>query len=156
MFGLQIKPISSYSTMFGFFESTEKKEIKSHLRHLVRLAKADGVFHKDEIKFIKRVGRENGLTDNEVQKIMDDPTSVDIVLPTTAEGKFNQIFDLVQLMMRDGEVNDAEMDFCMELANRLGFRKVIVGVLVAKITRGIAEGLDRDQLKEEAAPFINY
>ena len=44
----------------------------------------------------------------------------------------------------------------MELANRLGFRKVIVGVLVAKITRGIAEGLDRDQLKEEAAPFINY
>ena len=77
-------------------------------------------------------------------------------MPTTREGKFDQIFDLAQMMLKDGEVNDAETEFCMELANRLGFRKVIVGVLVAKIERGIQEGLDRKQIKVEAEPFINY
>ena len=59
-------------------------------------------------------------------------------------------------MLKDGEVNDAEMEFCMELANRLGFRKVIVGVLVAKIERGIKEGLTRKQIRKEADAFVSY
>lgn len=142
--------------MFGFFESDEKKEIKTHLRHLVRLAKADGVLHKDELKFIYKIGKQNGLARKTVDKIIENPTSVDIVMPSTREAKFDQIFDLAQMMLKDGEVNDAETEFCMELANRLGFRKVIVGVLVAKIERGIKEGLDREEIKAEAAPFINY
>ena len=59
-------------------------------------------------------------------------------------------------MTKDGEVNDAEAEFCMELANRLGFRKVIVGVLVAKLERGIKEGLTRKKLMKECEVFINY
>lgn len=142
--------------MFNIFESSEKKQIKSHIRHLVRLAKSDGVFHSKEEKFIKRVGKENGISEKDVEKIIDNPTSVDIIIPDSREDKFNQLFDLVVLMMKDEEVNDAEMEFCMELANRLGFRKVIVGVLVAKITRGIKDGIKKEQIREEAEPFINY
>lgn len=142
--------------MFGIFESKEKKFIKSHLRHLVRLATSDGVFHHEEDKFIRRVGLENGLSDSEVQSIIDNPTAVSIAIPENNDERFDQIFDLVNLMIKDGEVNDAETEFCMEIANRLGFRKVIVGVLVAKIERGLALGFDKAQIKEEAQPFINY
>ncbi|MCP4521121.1 MAG: TerB family tellurite resistance protein [Cytophagales bacterium] len=142
--------------MFGFFKTDEKKEIKTHLRHLVRLAKADGVLHKDELKFIYRIGKQNGLTKKQVEKIIENPTAVDIVMPESRQDKFSQVFDLVQMMMKDGEVNDAETEFCMELANRLGFRKFLVGVLVAKIERGINEGLNREQIMKEAEPFINY
>tara|TARA_B100000809_G_scaffold53089_1_gene48483 strand:+ start:935 stop:1363 length:429 start_codon:yes stop_codon:yes gene_type:complete len=142
--------------MFKIFESKEKKIIKSHVRHLVRLAKSDGIFHSDELRFIKKVGKKNGLTDKEIDGIIQNPTSVDIVLPKDNDDKFFQIFDLVNLMLKDGEVNDAEMEFCMELANRLGFRKVIVGVLVAKIERGIKEGLTRKQIRKEADAFVSY
>ena len=142
--------------MFRIFESEEKKVVKSHIRQMVRLAFSDGVFHKDEKKFIFRVGKANGLTKKEIDKIIDSPTSVDIHIPETPEGKFEQIFDLVNLMTKDGRVTDAETEFCQELANRLGFRKVIVGILVAKIERGIAEGLKRRQIKKECKPFINY
>ena len=142
--------------MFKIFESKEKKIIKSHVRHLVRLAKSDGIFHSDELRFIKKVGKKNGLTEKEIDGIIQNPTSVDIVLPKDNDDKFFQIFDLVNLMLKDGEVNDAEMEFCMELANRLGFRKVIVGVLVAKIERGIKEGLTRKQIRKEADAFVSY
>lgn len=142
--------------MFSIFESEEKKLVKSHLRHLVRLAQSDGVLHKSELKFIKRIAKDNGISESSLQKILDNPTSVDIVLPKSKKEKFDQIFDFVNLMVKDGEVNDAETEFCMELANRLGFRKVIVGVLVAKIERGIREGLTRKQIMKEADPFINY
>lgn len=142
--------------MFRIFESEEKKEVKSHIRQMVRLALSDGEIHKKERKFIRRIGKENGLDLDEVQKIIDNPQSVDLHIPETKEGKFYQIFDLVNLMTKDGHVNDAEMDFCQELANRLGFKKVIVGVLVAKIERGIAEGLSRKELRKECNSFINY
>lgn len=142
--------------MFKIFESKEKKIIKSHVRHLVRLAKSDGILHSDELRFIKKVGKKNGLTEKEVDGIIANPTSVDIVLPKDNDEKFYQIFDLVNLMLKDGEVNDAEIEFCMELANRLGFRKVIVGVLVAKIERGIKEGLSRKQIRKEADAFVTY
>lgn len=141
--------------MFSFFESKEKKYVKSHIRHLVRLAKADGLLHRDEVKFIKDVGKKNGLQDAEIKEIIENPTSVNISVPDNDSERFDQIFDLVQMMMKDGVVNDAEMEFCMELANRLGFRKVIVGVLVAKITRGIEAGIGKEELKEETKPFLD-
>lgn len=142
--------------MFEFFESKEKKLIKSHLRHLVRLAKSDGLLHKNELDFIKSIGKKNGVNDSEVKGIIENPTSVDIVIPDNDDDRFDQIFDLVQMMMKDGVVNDEEMEFCEELANRLGFRKVIVGVLVAKVTRGIDAGLSKAQIKEETAPFLDF
>lgn len=142
--------------MFSIFESEEKKIIKSHLRHLVRLALSDGVLHKSELKFIKKIARDNNVSDSALQKIIDNPTRVNIVLPETPKEKFDQIFDLVNLMTKDGEVNDAETEFCMELANRLGFRKVIVGVLVAKLERGIREGLTRKKLMKECDIFLKY
>ncbi len=156
MIGFQVKNLASYASMFAFFESKEKKVVKSHMRHLVRLANADGVLHKNEVKFIKKIALANGLSEREINNIIERPTDVEIVIPESRDEKFYQIFDLVQLMMKDGEVNDAEMEFCMEVANRLGFKRVIVGVLLEKISRGINGGLTREELKDEAAPFINY
>lgn len=142
--------------MFEFFESEKKKVVKSHIRHLVRLAMADGEFHKNELKFIMRIGKKNGLSTSTIERIVDNPKSVDIVIPDTARGRFDQIFDLCMMIMKDGIVSDAEVEFCAELANRLGFKKVIVGVLIAKIQRGIDGGLTKKEIYKESKPFINY
>lgn len=142
--------------MFSIFESSEKKAVKSHLRHLVRLALSDGRLHKDELKFIKRIGRENGLSKSSIESIIENPLSVDIIIPSEPKERFHQMFDLCNLIMKDGQANDAEVDFCEELANRLGFKKIIVGVLIAKIQRGLDEGLTRKQIYKEAKPFITY
>ena len=142
--------------MFSIFESKEKKQVRSHIRQLVRLALSDGKLHKDELKFIKKIGKENGLGKSEIQAIVDNPLSVDVVIPEEKKERFDQIFDLCFMIMKDGEINDAEVDFCADLANRLGFKKVIVGVLIGKIQRGIDEGLSRKEIFKEAKPFINY
>lgn len=142
--------------MFKIFESKEKLAVKSHLRQLVRLAFADGEFHEKEKRFILRVGKENGISRSDIDDIIENPTAVELHIPESVDEKFEQIFDLVNLMIKDGEVVDSELELCQDLATRLGFRKVIVGVLVEKIERGIEAGHSRKRIKKDCAAFINY
>ncbi|MCC2546546.1 TerB family tellurite resistance protein [Hymenobacter sp. BT175] len=142
--------------MFGFFENEQTKKVKSHLMNLVTLAKADGHIDEREMSFIVAVGKKNGLRADDVRSIIANANAPALVLPDNDSERFDQIFDLVDMMLADGVVDDNEMDFCIDMAEKLGFRKAIVGVLVRKISLGVKDGLPREQIKEESQSFLNY
>ena len=142
--------------MFGFFENEQAKKIKSHLLNLAALAKADGHIDAREMNFILAVGKKNGISTSEVQALVSGSKGGISDLPTTDSDRFDQIFDLVDMMLADGIVDENEMDFCIMMAEKLGFRKAIVGVLVRKISQGVKDGLPKERIKEESASFLNY
>ena len=142
--------------MFGFFENEQEKKIKSHLLNLAALAKADGHIDAREMNFILAVGKKNGMSSSDVQALISDSKDATADLPTNDSDRFDQIFDLVDMMLADGVVDDTEMDFCIMMAEKLGFRKAIVGVLVRKISQGVKDGIPRERIKEESTSFLNY
>ena len=143
--------------MFGFFENEQAKKIKSHLLNLAALAKADGHIDAREMNFIIAVGKKNGINSTEVQSLVSGSKGIENSdLPTNDSERFDQIFDLVDMMLADGVVDETEMDFCIMMAEKLGFRKAIVGVLVRKISQGVKDGLPRERIKEESNSFLNY
>ena len=143
--------------MFGFFENEQTKKIKDHLLNLAALAKADGHIDAREMNFIIAVGKKNGINSTEVQSLVSGSKGIENNdLPTNDSERFDQIFDLVDMMLADGVVDETEMDFCIMMAEKLGFRKAIVGVLVRKISQGVKDGLPRERIKEESNSFLNY
>ena len=142
--------------MFGFFENDQAKKIKSHLLNLAALAKADGHIDEREMSFILAVGKKNGLNANDVKELVSGAKGASSDLPTNDSDRFDQIYDLVDMMLADGIVDDNEMDFCIMMAEKLGFRKAIVGVLVRKISQGVKDGLPQVRIKEESLSFLNY
>jgi uncharacterized membrane protein YebE (DUF533 family) len=142
--------------MFGFFENEQTKKIKSHIVNLAALAKADGHIDEREMNFIVAIGQKNGMRAAEVRSVVANSGSVNPLLPDNDSERFDQIFDLVDMMLADGIVDDNEMEFCIDMAGKLGFRKAIVGVLVRKISLGVKDGLPREQIKEETQSFLNY
>jgi uncharacterized membrane protein YebE (DUF533 family) len=142
--------------MFGFFENEQTKKIKSHIVNLAALAKADGHIDEREMNFIVAIGQKNGMRAAEVRSVVANAGSVNPLLPDNDSERFDQIFDLVDMMLADGIVDDNEMEFCIDMAGKLGFRKAIVGVLVRKISLGVKDGLPREQIKEETQSFLNY
>ena len=142
--------------MFGFFENEQVKRIKSHLLNLAALAKADGHIDEREMNFILAVGKKNGIKASEVKELVGGSKGTSNYLPTTDSERFDQIFDLVEMMLADGIVDETEMDFCIIMAEKLGFRKAIVGVLVRKISQGVKDGHPREHIKEESLGFLNY
>jgi uncharacterized membrane protein YebE (DUF533 family) len=142
--------------MFGFFENEQAKKIKGHLCNLAALAKADGTIDDREMNFIITVGKKNGMSGPAVRKLVAGQTNCESDIPSNDSERFDQIFDLVDMMLADGIVDETEMDFCIMMAEKLGFRKAIVGVLVRKISQGVKDAVPRDNIKEESLSFLNY
>lgn len=142
--------------MFNLFESDQHKKVKSHLMNLGALAKVDGHVDSSEMNFIISIGRKNGLKPEEVRTIIANAGNQKQHMPPTDADRFEQIYDLVEMMLADGIVDDNEMDFCVEMATKMGFKKAIVGVLVRKISMGVRDGLSRDHIRKEAQAFLEY
>ena len=138
--------------MLTIFES--KKSEKSHLKNLIALAKADGTVTDAELDLIYKAGAKLGLKQTEVAGLIDVVTIDDVTVLSNDSERFDQIFELVQLMMADGSIEDSEMDFCINIAEKMGFRKAIVGVLVRKVSSSLTEGLDKEAIKEKAKNFL--
>lgn len=142
--------------MFNFFESEETKRVKNHITNLGALARIDGHLDATELNYIIAVGQKNGLKPDDVKALIANGDKVPVHLPDNDSERFDQIYDLVEMMLADGIVDDNEMEFCMMMANKLGFRKAIVGVLVRKISMGVKDGFSREQIKSESQAFLNY
>ena len=124
--------------------------------NLAALAKADGHIDDREMSFIITVGKKNGVSANDVRKIISGKNGGESDVPNNDSERFDQIFDLVDMMLADGIVDETEMDFCIVMAEKLGFRKAIVGVLVRKISQGVKDAMPRERIKEESLSFLNY
>lgn len=142
--------------MLTIFESKKTKVQKSHVRNLVALAKADGQVSASELEFIQKIGVKQGLKEAEITSIIEDTKTKELELPLNDAERFDQIFELVQMMTIDGQIDDNEMDFCILMAEKLGFRKAIVGVLVRKISLGLTTGLNKEAIKSESEAFLQY
>ncbi|MCR6641051.1 MAG: TerB family tellurite resistance protein [Sporocytophaga sp.] len=140
--------------MFSLFESNKDKKFKKHLRNLIFLAKVDGKLNEVERDLIFRIGLKYGLKDYFIAELIEEVPDFDFRLPASDYERFDQIYDLVQLMVSDGVVDDHELDFCVDMAERLGFRKAVVGVLVRKISQGVSNGQNKDMIRREAEAFL--
>lgn len=140
--------------MFNFFESEQTKRVKNHITNLGALARIDGHLDPTEVNYIIAVGQKNGLKPDDVRALIANGEKVQVHIPDNDSERFDQIYDLVEMMLADGIVDDNEMEFCMMMANKLGFRKAIVGVLVRKISMGVKDGFSREHIKNESQAFL--
>ncbi|WP_242927334.1 TerB family tellurite resistance protein [Pontibacter vulgaris] len=141
--------------MFSFFESEETKKLKSHITTLGALAKIDGHVDPNEMNFIISIGKRHGMKPSEVRNLLSNTGKTELKLPSNDSERFDQIYDLVEMMLADGIVDDNEMNFCINMAVRLGFNKTIVGLLVRKISIGVKDGHTREYIKQEAQTYLN-
>lgn len=104
--------------------------IKDQLSILVHLSKADKVIAKEERLLIHAVGRRHGLSEAEVDEIIELPNEIGHnlrELPT--EEKFDYLFTVIQLMKIDKKIYQSEIQFCEKIAMKLGYKPGVVADL---------------------------
>ncbi len=107
--------------------------IRAQLSTLIQLANADGEFSGDEKQLIYMIGKANGLKEQEIDDLVETPEPMPPVSTMTDEDKFDYLYNVVQLMKIDSQVYLSEIKYCEEIAEKLGFKKKVVGALSKQI-----------------------
>jgi uncharacterized tellurite resistance protein B-like protein len=140
--------------MFEVFESEASRIKKSHLKNLVSLAKLDGHVSKEEFDFLLKVGARNGVNQTDIRKMISMTTTVNVTKPDNDSERFEIIYDLIQMILADGKMDENELDFAIDLAIKLGFRPAISGVLVRKIALDIVDGHAKEVIYDKVDNFL--
>ena len=107
--------------------------IRAQLSTLIQLANADGEFSREERQLIYMIGKANHLKEEEIDALLENPEEMPPVSTMTDEDKFDYLYNVVQLMKIDSQVFLSEIKYCKEIAEKLCFKKKVIGVLSKQI-----------------------
>ena len=122
--------------------------IKAQISTLVQLANVDGEFSNEEKELIYMIGKANRMKQEEIDDLITDPVEMLLVGTMTDDDKFEYLFQVVQLMKVDRHVYLSEIQYCEELATKLGFKKRVIGTLSKQIYSDPAITTNIDALKK--------
>lgn len=133
----------------------DRKKMISHVRNLIALAYADGKFSDEEKQYVANVATEAGITAEEMKQIISDPDGIRFVQPATDIEKIEQLYDLILLMMIDGDLNENEMIFCRAMAIRMKIPYQVVDDMVAKVINFITDNFYIEDVIDELEETIS-
>jgi uncharacterized tellurite resistance protein B-like protein len=127
--------------MNTFLKRILSKKKMSHVKNLIEVALSDGNIDEEEIVLLLNLAQSLGITQQEIYQIRINPGKVAFTPPFHSKDRFNQIYDLVCMMMVDGQIDENELKLCKDLALKLGYMPLIVEDFIKLITRDISIGL---------------
>jgi uncharacterized tellurite resistance protein B-like protein len=127
--------------LIDLFDSGDKKKRLSHIKNLVALAASDGEIDNNELNLIFKIGARVGLSRDELLRIIQRPSSIDFKAPDYFRERIEQLYDMVLIMMIDGEIHENEVALCKLTAMRLGFRHQIIDKMIMEVIEMIVKGL---------------
>ncbi len=128
--------------------------VKDQLNVLINLAASDNTVAEKEAKVIHMLAKANGISRDEVDAMLKRPAPIGNLEAFTEDQKFENLYHLIQLMKSDGQVFKSEIHFCEQVAEKLGYKKGVVGELSSRIYSDPSITADRKMLMDRAHKFL--
>lgn len=128
------------------FDHPERKQDKEHFKHLIEVALADGTIDEDEMKMLQRMGRNLGLTEPEINSLMEATKNSGYQPPYELSRRFSQLYGIIKMVLADGKIDNNEMRLATNIGLRSGFSESEVPVLLSILINGIRNDEDEEDL----------
>lgn len=128
--------------------------IKEQLNVLINLAASDSKVAEKEAKVIYMIGKANGISKDDVDAMLKAPKPIGDLSAFSEDQKFENLYHLIQLMKSDGQVFKSEVNFCENIADKLGYKKGVVAELSSRIYSDPSITSDRKLLMDRAHKFL--
>jgi uncharacterized tellurite resistance protein B-like protein len=132
-----------------FITNQGKKVKKEHYIHLVQVAEIDGKIDKSEMDFLHREGRKFGLTEPEIDAIVDKERDFHYIPPYSLDEKFGELYSIALVILADGVITESEKRMMRRYAIAAGFSDNTIEKLMELLFKGIQSGLDEEDLLKE-------
>ena len=128
---------------------------KSHIKNLLEVAKSDGDYDKTEKYLLKAIAKRYKVNNWQIKSIEGRMDKILFVSPRADAERYNQMYDLVCMMMADGEIDHREMLVCNKYAKKLGFDMSKVSELVLSISKNIEVGHSLEETRKRIKYMLN-
>lgn len=124
----------NFAEIINLFKQN-KKISKSHMKNLFEMAMVDSHFDDSEYQLLAKLASKYKVSEKELNKIKDDPDKVNFELPKDEAEKFEQFYELVQMMTIDEKMFDEELNLCKIFAKKFGYKNglEIIDIIVENI-----------------------
>jgi hypothetical protein len=115
---------------------------------------ADGAIRPAELQFLNQVCKRVGLGEEVIDEISHSPTQgyrrkIKLILPKSKKERACQLFDMVFMMMVDGETDKRQMSMCETMAKKLGYGPSIIQSIIKIVTEGIKDECSYEEISRD-------
>ena len=110
---------------------------KVHYLHLIQVARADGKIDKQELAILHKEGRRFGLTDAEIDQLIEKEKDHHYHPPYSLDDKFEDLFYITEMILADDNVSDDEAKLLRKFAVEVGFDDRAIEILKEVLIGGI-------------------
>jgi uncharacterized membrane protein YebE (DUF533 family) len=132
-----------------FITHNGKRISRDNFLHLVQVARADGKIDKPELELLHKEGKKFGLTDPEIDSLIKSEAHHHYIPPYSLKDKFNELFNIAEMILADGIIEEGEKKMIKRYAISAGFDDRTIDKLIPLIFEGITSGVDEEKLLNE-------
>jgi uncharacterized tellurite resistance protein B-like protein len=132
--------------ILDYSDHSIKKQNIDFFVHLVRIAKADDVICSNELIMLRRIGKKLSFTDPEIDNLIARTVKSDFMPPYKLAERFEQLYEIIKMVLADGNINKNEMRLASGFAAKSGFKENEIPHLLVLLITGIKVGKDWEEL----------
>jgi uncharacterized tellurite resistance protein B-like protein len=123
-----------------------KRVTKEAFIYLVQVSRVDGKINKEELEFLHKEGKKFGLTDPEIDKLINAERDHHYHAPYALEEKFEHLYNIAEMIMADDVVKEKERKMMKRFAIEAGFEYSKIEGLIDLVLEGIEKNTEEETL----------
>jgi len=123
-----------------------KRVNKQAFVHLVQISRIDGKIHKDELELLHREGKKFGLTDPEINSLIESESEHHYHAPYSLEDKFEHLYNMAEMILADDVVKEKEKRMVKKFAIEAGLKDSKIDRLIEILFEGVKNNTDEEEL----------
>ena len=116
---------------------------------------ADSNFNKMESRYLINVGNVLGLSQEEMEQVIDNPNAFDLVPPASEQERMQILYYMLFSMRIDSKISEVEEAHIYKAGLKLGFNEVMIRDMISLFKQHLKTRLPKDALVKIIKKYLN-
>lgn len=131
------------------------EELKTHLLNMYLIAMSDSEFAESEMITILDIIQKKGISKEEFEKIIINPTNIPFTVPEDVVLKIEYLFDFAKIIWADGVIDKNERIALIDYCVKFGFEQEAAVELAEWLLELSKNEISKEELYTEISNLIN-
>lgn len=127
--------------------------LRMQLNVLIHLAMVDGQISKEEKNTLEAIASKHDVSPVLLEEMIQYPKPIESMGALSNDVKFEYLYSIVHLMNIDEEIDQREINFCQNMAVRLGYYKEVIDELWTEILENKHLKKNKEAIKQKIQKF---